>query len=157
MVSCPHADPGSCRDRRDGDHNRLRHLDSDSWALSQVASLTSSALRSREHRLESCHAPLYRSAPWWCPIPGAKTGAASRVHVWSDAVRYGQLDRAQYSDQLIHPQSGPLFERLRGSGRRGREFKSPHPDQLRGPFPASGERAVCVRAPHMRHQPGKLP
>jgi hypothetical protein len=30
------------------------------------------ALRSRERRLEFCYAPLYRSAPWWCPISGAK-------------------------------------------------------------------------------------
>ena len=40
--------------------------------LVQVTGVTISALRSRERRLESCHAPLYRSAPWWCPILGAK-------------------------------------------------------------------------------------
>jgi len=38
-------------------------------------------------------------------------------------------DRAQCSDQHIHSSSGTLFECLRGSGRRGREFKSPHPDR----------------------------
>ncbi len=31
-----------------------------------------SALRRRERRLEWCYAPLYRSARWWYPIPGAK-------------------------------------------------------------------------------------
>src|SRR5690349_337610 len=50
---------------------------------------------------------------------GSETGAASRVHVWADAVRCGQLDRAQCSDQHIRSSSGTLFECLRGSGRRG--------------------------------------
>jgi len=43
--------------------------------------------------------------------------------------RCGQLDRAQCSDQRVHPRSGTLFECLRGSGRRGRRFKSGHPDR----------------------------
>ena len=55
-----------------------------------------------------------------------------------------QPDRAQSPDQHMHPQSGPLFERLLGSGRRGRRFKSGHPDQLRAHVistgPAQGQR-----------------
>jgi hypothetical protein len=82
-------------------------------------------LRSRERRLESCYAPLGTLA---VSDSGSETGAASRVHVWPDAVTCGQLDRAQCSDRHIHSSSGSLFECLRGSGRRGRRFKSGHPD-----------------------------
>jgi len=89
---------------------------------------------------------------------GSETGAASRVHVWPDAVRCGQLGRAQCADQRMHPQSGPLSERLLGSGRRGREFKSPHPDQLTGHSPS---RDVAFSMPYsskvQRRLRAKLP
>jgi len=96
---------------------------------------------------ESCYAPIYRSAPRWCPILGAKRErpAARRCgQMRSDA---GQLSPAQCSDQHIHSQSGPLFERLPSSGRRGRRFKSGHPDQLRGAsLPAA---IACYRCWYM--------
>jgi hypothetical protein len=78
---------------------------------------------------------------------GSETGAASRVHVRLDTVKCGQLDRAQCSDQRMHPQLGRLFERLLGSGRRGRRFKSCHPDavmQVRGHVARSGNVASPV-------------
>jgi hypothetical protein len=77
--------------------------------------------RSRERRLESCHAP---------PMLGNLGG----VRFWerngsgqprADAARCGQLDRAQCSDQRMNPSSGELFERSRGSGRRGQRFGAP--------------------------------
>jgi hypothetical protein len=110
------------------------------WTLalgsrSRVTSLPGRALRSRERRLESCHAPAIPLGTLAVSDSGSETGAASRVHVWLDAVRCGQLDRAQCSDQRIHPQSGSLFERLLGSGRRGRRFKSGHPDPAHRPVP----------------------
>jgi hypothetical protein len=64
------------------------------------------------------------------------------------AARCGQLDRAQCSDQRTRPSSGLLFERLRGSGRRGREFKSPHPDRE-----SAGHGAYCD-LPFALHAPG---
>ena len=77
-----------------------------SLPLAQVTGVTISALRSRERRLESCYAPAIPLGTLVVSDSGSETGAASRVHVWPDAVRYGQLDRAQCSDQRIHPRSG---------------------------------------------------
>ena len=60
-------------------------------SLSQVTRLLSRALRSRERRLESCHDPAIQLGTLVVFDSGSETGAASRVHVWPDAVRYGQL------------------------------------------------------------------
>jgi len=51
-------------------------------------------------------------------------------HPCESALRCGQHRRAQCPGQHVYRSSGQLFERLPGSGRRGRRFKSGHPDQL---------------------------
>jgi hypothetical protein len=76
---------------------------------------------------------------------GSETGAASSAHMRPAAVRCGQLDRAQCPDQHIHSSSGTLFECLRGSGRRGRRFKSGHPDPGHGPLPTGGRGLFLCR------------
>ena len=73
--------------------------------------------------------PRHSSVTSMVSDSGSETGAASSAHMRPAAVRCGQLDRAQCSDQHIHSSSGTLFECLRGSGRRGRRFKSGHPDR----------------------------
>src|SRR5262245_38883187 len=76
--------------------------------LSQVTSLPCRALRSRERRLESCYAPLYRSAPWLCPILGAKRerpAACMCGQMRSDAVSltaYSTLTSAYIHNQVSY-------------------------------------------------------
>jgi hypothetical protein len=72
--------------------------------------------------------PRHSSVTSMVSDSGSETGAASSAHMRPAAVRCGQLDRAQCSDQHIYSSPGALFECLRGSGRRGRRFKSGHPD-----------------------------
>ena len=103
-------------------------------------------IRRETHHAESAHIAATRFTVVGSrhlqdnPAP-VQPGTARRLTVVSDFgsererpaarmwARCGQLDRAQCSDQRINPSSGPLFERSRGSGRRGRRFKSGHPDR----------------------------
>jgi hypothetical protein len=73
--------------------------------------------------------------------------AYARVRFWerngssqppASTVRCGQRRHTQRIDQRLYPSSGPLFERSRGSGRRGRRFKSGHPDPSHRPLPTAG-------------------
>ena len=101
---------------------------------------------------EMTRPPCHSSVTSMVSDSGSETGAASSAHMRPAAVRCGQRDRAQCSDQHIHSSSGTLFECLRGSGRRGRRFKSGHPDQFRGRFLSLRDRLFYGRASQVRHR-----
>jgi hypothetical protein len=65
----------------------------------------------------------------------------------ASAVRCGQRDRSQPPQQPEYLPLGHLLARGPGSGRRGRRFKSGHPDQLRGPIPDRYKASFYVGPP----------
>ena len=89
-------------------------------------------------RLSTRRSPRHSSVTLMMSDSGSETGAASSAHMRPAPVRYGQINRAQCSNQHIHSSSGTLFECLRGSGRRGRRFKSGHPDPGHRSLPVAG-------------------
>jgi hypothetical protein len=91
--------------------------------------------------------PRDKSATSMVSDSGSETGAASSAHMRLAAVRCGQLDRAQRSDQHIHSSSGTLFECLPGSGRRGRRFKSGHPDRKTAGHEANRDLPFALHLP----------
>ena len=91
--------------------------------------------------------PRHSSVTSMVSDSGSETGAASSAHMRPAAVRCGQLDRAQCSDQHIHSSSGTLFECLRGSGRRGRRFKSGHPDRKTAGHEANRDLPFALHVP----------
>jgi hypothetical protein len=63
---------------------------------------------------------------------GSRLGVAIRRQLRSDAVRGRDRGRFNCSDVQQRHQAAALLARALSSGRRGRRFKSGHPDQLTG-------------------------
>ena len=88
-----------------------------SCPFSLVIGRTISALWSRERRLESCYAPRY-TARHLSGIRFRERNGSGQPRAC--AVRCGQLDRTQCSDQRMHPRSGPLSQAFARFGTKRR-------------------------------------